>query len=159
MSVNNKGRHFYSPGVDHQHDFYFGYKPLPVDEFLALYDALPADQQIVKPFEAFVPVYIAPVDPNRATPRPRVITVEDKRLCSPKKLADYDALYLGGSHHQSMWGTLKHIFNRARRNNIALDYNDMSLLLSELDMRHGNYVTRNYSGDILKQEIRKIMKG
>jgi hypothetical protein len=159
MSVNQKGRHFYGPAAVHRHDHQIGERPLDVDGFLSLYDDLPEGQRIVKPFEAYVPVYIPPIDPNRSTPRPNVITIGDNRLCSPQKLEQYDALYIGGSHHQSMYGTLKHVFNRARRNNIALEHSDMVTVFNELDARHGNYVSRNYGKEIIQQEIKKIMKG
>lgn len=82
------------------------------------------------------------------------VSVMNCRLCRPAWLDDHDALYVGGSHHQTMMGTLTRIWQRSRR---TLTFGELRLLQSELDMRFGNYCANNYGRAVLDADIRSVM--
>jgi len=132
-------------------------KPIDVDGWLSLYDGLPDDLKKERRVSEPVSIWVPPLNPALNVPYGK-LTVENKRICNPSKLTDYDRLYIGGSHHQSLFGILKHIVVKTRNASIHLSFDDMVSLMTELDSRHGYYCQNHYEKGILRAEIRKIMQ-
>lgn len=82
------------------------------------------------------------------------VSISNPNLCRPAWLDDHDALYNGGSHHQTMMSTLTRIWQRSKR---SLTFGELRLLQSELDMRFGNYCETHYGRAVLDADIRSVM--
>jgi hypothetical protein len=81
--------------------------------------------------------------------------IDNTDLIRPEWLTDFDGLYKGGSHRQSLFGTLVRVWLKS---GCSLTHGDMAALQHDLDNRQFGYCFRTYGGAAMVADLKSIMK-
>jgi hypothetical protein len=82
------------------------------------------------------------------------ISIYNPTICRREWLETFDTTYQGGSHRQSLFGTLIKIWKKSQK---SLSFGDMQHLRDELDARQSSYCLQKYGRDALKSDLRSVM--
>ena len=163
-SIYDAGDHLYAPPYRAEIVTHFG-KALDVDAILA--DVLNLPDEALKyarreedkdhgPVRVLTPEqWEARRIQMHSRVQTREIRLDNTDLIRPEWPTDLDTLYKGGSHRQSLFGTLVRVWLKS---GCSLTHGDMTALQHELDDRQFGYCFRTYGGAAMAADLRSVMK-
>ncbi|MBM6595565.1 hypothetical protein [Microvirga pudoricolor] len=162
-SIYDPGDHLYGPCFEGERRAWLEGAALDVDAILGLVESLPDEAlEYAKRSEATDKSTRVLTPEELATLRLQMasmdvasgVGLDNPKYCKPSWLDEHDTLYKGGSHRQTLMGTLSRIWLYS---GTSLTFGEMRSLQFDLDGRWGYYCQRTYGSGALADDLRSVM--